>query len=255
MGHGDRIGRGLLLIGGLGLLLLGWLMAPVWQAYLGPGGAAPELAAPELAAPASEVLAPGPKAPEAALPLTESSVPSEFPALPAPSVPFEFPLLTEAPPLAEPPAAEAVAPPVDVLINLAAIEPERFSALVALVRDGGKVVSTTAFLTTPGDEARRVTPATVFVRPDRERLSELVSLVDAGALTVEVEDDGPGIPEADHEQVFRPFYRLDHARNQDSGSTGLGLAIARDIARIHGGDIKLSRSQLGGLKAVLKVPV
>jgi two-component system, OmpR family, osmolarity sensor histidine kinase EnvZ len=76
-----------------------------------------------------------------------------------------------------------------------------------------------------------------------------------GALTVAVEDDGPGIPEQEHEQVFRPFYRLDHARNQDSGSTGLGLAIARDIARIHGGDIALSRSPLGGLKAVLKVPV
>jgi two-component system osmolarity sensor histidine kinase EnvZ len=76
-----------------------------------------------------------------------------------------------------------------------------------------------------------------------------------GALTVEVDDDGPGIPEAEHEQVFRPFYRLDHARNQDAGSTGLGLAIARDIARIHGGDIALSRSSLGGLKAVLKVPV
>ncbi len=76
-----------------------------------------------------------------------------------------------------------------------------------------------------------------------------------GALTIEIEDDGPGIPEAEREQVFRPFYRLDHARNQDSGSTGLGLAIARDIARIHGGDIALSRSPLGGLKAVLKVPV
>jgi two-component system osmolarity sensor histidine kinase EnvZ len=76
-----------------------------------------------------------------------------------------------------------------------------------------------------------------------------------GALTVAVEDDGPGIPEEEHEHVFRPFYRLDHARNQDSGSTGLGLAIARDIARIHGGDIALSRSSLGGLKAVLKVPV
>ncbi len=60
-----------------------------------------------------------------------------------------------------------------------------------------------------------------------------------GALTVAVEDDGPGIPEAEREHVFRPFYRLDHARNQDSGSTGLGLAIARDIARIHGGDIAL----------------
>lgn len=76
-----------------------------------------------------------------------------------------------------------------------------------------------------------------------------------GALTVSVEDDGPGIPETEREEVFRPFYRLDHARNQDSGSTGLGLAIARDIARIHGGDIALSRSPLGGLKAVLKVPV
>lgn len=76
-----------------------------------------------------------------------------------------------------------------------------------------------------------------------------------GSLTVEVEDDGPGIPEDEREQVFRPFYRVDHARNQDSGSTGLGLAIARDIARIHGGDIALDQSRLGGLKAVLKVPV
>jgi len=76
-----------------------------------------------------------------------------------------------------------------------------------------------------------------------------------GSLVVEVEDDGPGIPEAEREHVFRPFYRLDHARNQDAGSTGLGLAIARDIARIHGGDIALSQSPLGGLKAVLKVPV
>jgi two-component system osmolarity sensor histidine kinase EnvZ len=76
-----------------------------------------------------------------------------------------------------------------------------------------------------------------------------------GSLVVEVEDDGPGIPEGEREHVFRPFYRLDHARNQDAGSTGLGLAIARDIARIHGGDIALGRSRLGGLKAVLKVPV
>jgi two-component system osmolarity sensor histidine kinase EnvZ len=76
-----------------------------------------------------------------------------------------------------------------------------------------------------------------------------------GSLIVEVDDDGPGIPDAEREHVFRPFYRLDDARNQDSGSTGLGLAIARDIARVHGGDIALSRSKLGGLKAVLKVPV
>lgn len=76
-----------------------------------------------------------------------------------------------------------------------------------------------------------------------------------GSLVVEVDDDGPGIPETEREHVFRPFYRLDDARNQDSGSTGLGLAIARDIARVHGGDIALGKSKLGGLKAVLKVPV
>jgi two-component system osmolarity sensor histidine kinase EnvZ len=76
-----------------------------------------------------------------------------------------------------------------------------------------------------------------------------------GSLTIEVEDDGPGIPEDEREHVFRPFYRVDHARNQDSGSTGLGLAIAQDIARIHGGNIALDQSRLGGLKAVLKVPV
>jgi two-component system osmolarity sensor histidine kinase EnvZ len=76
-----------------------------------------------------------------------------------------------------------------------------------------------------------------------------------GSLVVAVDDDGPGIPEAEREHVFRPFYRVDHARNQDSGSTGLGLAIARDIAHSHGGDITLDQSRLGGLKAVLRVPV
>ncbi|MCL9666321.1 NADP-dependent oxidoreductase [Curtobacterium albidum] len=75
---------------------------------------------------------------------------------------------------------------VDVLLNLAPIEPERFEALVAAVRDGGAVVSTTAFMATPDDASRGVRAATVFVLPDRERLAELVALVDAGQLTVEV---------------------------------------------------------------------
>ncbi|WP_285041331.1 NADP-dependent oxidoreductase [Plantibacter sp. LMC-P-059a] len=81
---------------------------------------------------------------------------------------------------------DAVSEPVDVLLNLAPIDPERFSALVGLVRDGGTVVSTTAWMPTPGDEARQVRAATVFVLPNRERLSTLVSLVDDGALTVQV---------------------------------------------------------------------
>lgn len=81
---------------------------------------------------------------------------------------------------------DAVSEPVDVLLNLAPIDPEWFSALVGLVRDGGTVVSTTAWMPTPGDEARQVRAATVFVLPNRERLSTLVSLVDDGALTVQV---------------------------------------------------------------------
>ncbi len=74
-------------------------------------------------------------------------------------------------------------------------------------------------------------------------------------LKIEVEDDGPGIPQSEREEVFRPFYRLDVARNQDEGNTGLGLSIARDIARSHGGDIWLEDSKLGGLKAIAQVPV
>jgi two-component system osmolarity sensor histidine kinase EnvZ len=74
-------------------------------------------------------------------------------------------------------------------------------------------------------------------------------------LSLTVDDDGPGIPPHLREDVFKPFMRLDHARNQDQGGTGLGLAIARDIARSHGGDILLSDSPLGGLRATVRVPV
>ncbi len=72
---------------------------------------------------------------------------------------------------------------------------------------------------------------------------------------VEVDDNGPGIPASERANVFKAFYRLDHARNQDEGNTGLGLAIARDIAKSHGGDIALGESSMGGLKAVISVPL
>ncbi len=75
-----------------------------------------------------------------------------------------------------------------------------------------------------------------------------------GFLTVIVDDNGPGIPEHSREDVFRPFFRLDDARNQDESSTGLGLAIAKDIATSHGGDIALTDSTSGGLRAVVKIP-
>ena len=78
---------------------------------------------------------------------------------------------------------------------------------------------------------------------------------DGHQLIVTVDDDGPGIPETMREDVFRPFVRLDAARNQDETGTGLGLSIARDIARAHGGDITLEESPLGGLRAVVAIPV
>ncbi|MCM2291239.1 ATP-binding protein [Allorhizobium sp. BGMRC 0089] len=74
-------------------------------------------------------------------------------------------------------------------------------------------------------------------------------------LTVTFDDDGPGIPAQSREDVFKPFFRLDEARNLDATGTGLGLAIARDIARSHGGNVTLSDSPLGGLRATVRVPV
>jgi two-component system osmolarity sensor histidine kinase EnvZ len=70
-----------------------------------------------------------------------------------------------------------------------------------------------------------------------------------------VEDDGPGIPESRREEAFRPFHRLDQGRNLQKGGSGLGLAIARDIARAHGGDITLDKSAMGGLKAMIRLPL
>jgi two-component system osmolarity sensor histidine kinase EnvZ len=72
---------------------------------------------------------------------------------------------------------------------------------------------------------------------------------------IEVEDDGPGIAADRREEAFRPFHRLDEGRNLQAGGSGLGLAIARDIARAHGGDIVLGDSELGGLKATIRLPV
>jgi two-component system osmolarity sensor histidine kinase EnvZ len=74
-------------------------------------------------------------------------------------------------------------------------------------------------------------------------------------LRVEVDDNGPGIPASERANVFKPFYRIDRSRNQDDGNSGLGLAIARDIAKSHGGDITLGESSMGGLRAIISVPL
>lgn len=74
-------------------------------------------------------------------------------------------------------------------------------------------------------------------------------------IDITVDDDGPGIPEDEHEAVFKPFYRLDSSRNPETGGTGLGLSIARDLARGSGGDVTLAESSLGGLRATITLPV
>lgn len=71
---------------------------------------------------------------------------------------------------------------------------------------------------------------------------------------VVVDDDGPGIPVEDHENAFRPFSRLDAARSQNTPGTGLGLALTRDTAQAHGGDVKLEDSPMGGLRVRLRLP-
>jgi NADPH:quinone reductase-like Zn-dependent oxidoreductase len=87
--------------------------------------------------------------------------------------------------------AAGVTAPVDVLLNLAPIEPEELRALAALVRPGGVVVSTTVWMPAPADEQRGVRGVDVFVRSDAEQLSRLVALVDSGELRVEVADRVP----------------------------------------------------------------
>lgn len=75
------------------------------------------------------------------------------------------------------------------------------------------------------------------------------------AVDIVIDDDGPGIPPAQREDVFRPFTRLEESRNPATGGVGLGLTIARDIARFHGGDVVLENSPLGGLRARVWLPV
>ncbi len=76
----------------------------------------------------------------------------------------------------------------------------------------------------------------------------------ADALICVVEDDGPGIPPGERERVFEPFYRLDGSRSRATGGVGLGLAIARSMARAHGGDIVLEAAAPSGLRAVVSLP-
>lgn len=85
--------------------------------------------------------------------------------------------------------------------------------------------------------------------------AEVEAVLTPRSFRIAVEDDGPGIPPDRREEAIRPFVRLDAARNQDRGQgAGLGLAIAADIARAHGGELRLGEARLGGLRAEIAIP-
>ena len=82
-----------------------------------------------------------------------------------------------------------------------------------------------------------------------------LTLPAAGTLTIEVEDDGPGIPPAELDRAFEPFHRGEPSRNRETGGVGLGLPIARNILRAHGGDVTLANRPTDGLRATVTMPV
>jgi signal transduction histidine kinase len=81
-----------------------------------------------------------------------------------------------------------------------------------------------------------------------------VVVEDGSSLVIRVRDDGPGIPEDQLERVFEPFYRLESSRNRDTGGSGLGLSIARDVIQSHGGSLVLRNLPVRGLEAVVMLP-
>lgn len=82
-----------------------------------------------------------------------------------------------------------------------------------------------------------------------------LSAPEKGMVTLLVEDEGPGIPAGELDRVFQPFHRVEPSRNNETGGMGLGLPIARNILRAHGGDVALSNRASGGVRAVVTLPV
>jgi signal transduction histidine kinase len=100
-----------------------------------------------------------------------------------------------------------------------------------------------------------ISNAVMYGGSARVRLVPPASVGAAGAmLTIEVEDDGPGIPPGELERVFEPFHRGEPSRNRETGGVGLGLPIARNILRAHGGDVVLANRPTGGAKATVTLP-
>jgi signal transduction histidine kinase len=126
----------------------------------------------------------------------------------------------------------------------------------------------------PVSLAIEVEPGPFSLEADAERLHQVVAnlvenavrhsprdghvlvraIASTDGLCLEVNDDGPGIPEADATRVFERFYRADSARSSRDGGAGLGLAIARWIVELHGGEIRAERREPHGCRMVVRIP-
>ncbi len=73
-------------------------------------------------------------------------------------------------------------------------------------------------------------------------------------IILSIDDDGPGIPKSEYQNIVKPFYKIDKSRSESKSSVGLGLAISSDIIKSHGGDIKFDKSKMGGLKVIISLP-
>ena len=106
----------------------------------------------------------------------------------------------------------------------------------------------------PGALKRALSNLVMNAAVHGETVEISAAAVAGGGVDIRIDDDGPGIPDDRLEEALAPFSRLDAARNQNDKGVGLGLAIAQDVARGHGGDLTLGRSPKGGLRATLRLP-
>lgn len=143
--------------------------------------------------------------------------------------------------------------PVD-LDDLALTEAQRVRGLATCDVDAREVrpVQVTGNQRLLGQALRNVVDNAV--RHARGAISLSTSTTPAGTAVIRVDDDGIGIPASERERVFERFVRLDEARSRDAGGTGLGLAIVREIARAHGGTVRVEASPLGGAAFILELP-
>lgn len=130
-----------------------------------------------------------------------------------------------------------------------AIDARRVGADVEVTAPGNLVAQVR-----PGALRRSVSNLALNAAFHAGRVQMAARALPSGGLEILVDDDGPGIPPEQYEEAFKPFSRLDESRNQNLKGVGLGLAIARDAARSHGGDVTLDKSPLGGLRAMVRLP-